>query len=74
MADRKDGCCNSTTILVANTGKSSEILCISCAELELELKKTQIELRSTEKIVELLQDELYSVKLEVSSSQGKGEE
>jgi hypothetical protein len=45
---------------IKSTVNSDEpsVTCISCGELELELKKTQIELESTEKIEELLRKEI----------------
>jgi hypothetical protein len=49
-------------------GELSEITCICCAELELELEKTRIELRSTQKIVELLRVEMSTAALEVKNS------
>jgi hypothetical protein len=62
------GCINSATVLVTNNGEPSEITCISCAELELELERTRIKLRSTQKIVELLPEEMNSTELEVMNS------
>jgi hypothetical protein len=38
---------NSTAVLVANNGEQGEIKCLCCAELELELVKTRIELQRT---------------------------
>jgi hypothetical protein len=45
---------------IKSTVNSDEpsVTCTGCAELELELKKTQIELKSTEKIMELLHKEI----------------
>jgi hypothetical protein len=63
---------NSASVLVANIDESSEITCICCAELELELEKTRIELRSTQKIVELLREEMYSATLEVRNNTNGG--
>jgi hypothetical protein len=44
-------------ILTVNSDKSN-VTCIGCAELELELKMTQMELKSNEKIVQLLRKEI----------------
>jgi hypothetical protein len=41
-----------------NNNEVTKVTCISCAELELELKGTQLELKATEYIVELLRNEL----------------
>jgi hypothetical protein len=68
MADRKLDSINSATVLVANNGELSEITCICCAELELELERTRTELRSTQKIVKLLREEIYSTELEVMNN------
>jgi hypothetical protein len=68
MAYRKLDGINSATVLVANNGELSEITCICCAELELELERTRIELRSTQKIVKLLEEEIYSTELEVMNN------
>jgi hypothetical protein len=57
MADSKIHEKSRSEICAVNSDESSA-LCIGCAELELELKKTQIELKSTEKIVELLRKEI----------------
>jgi hypothetical protein len=38
-------CSNDAEVLADNSGKQSSILCICCAELELELKRTRIETR-----------------------------
>jgi hypothetical protein len=65
MADRFAGVVNSSTVLVTNNSEPSVVACICCAELELELEKTRIELRSTQKIVELLREEMSSAALEV---------
>jgi hypothetical protein len=59
---------NTAAVLVANNGEPSEIACICCTELELELEKTRIELRSTQKIVELLREEMSNTALEVKNS------
>jgi hypothetical protein len=58
MAERVAGIASSSSVLVTNNCESREIACIYCAERELELVKTQIELRSTQKIVELLREEI----------------
>jgi hypothetical protein len=55
----------SATISVASSGEPSKITCICCAELELALERTQTELRSTQKIVELLREEIYRFESEV---------
>jgi hypothetical protein len=67
-----ESCINRSGILFTNNGEQSETTCICCAELELELEWTQIELRSTQKIVELLREERYSIELEVMNSTGSG--
>jgi hypothetical protein len=58
MADGKVRCTNDAEVLVDNSGERSTILCICCAELELELERTRIELRAT-------LSELNSMKLAV---------
>ena len=58
MAERVVGGSSSSSISANNNCESSEKACISCAELELELVKTQMELRSTQKIVDLLREEI----------------
>jgi hypothetical protein len=68
MADHKLDSINSATVLVANNGEPCKITCICCAELELELERTRIELRSTQKIVKLLREEIYSTELEVMNN------
>jgi hypothetical protein len=68
MAGRLESCINRATVLITNKGEPSETTCICCAELELELERTRIELRSTQKIVELLREEIYSIELEVMNS------
>jgi hypothetical protein len=45
MADGKVSCLNDAEVLADNSGKQSSILCICCAELELELESTRIKLR-----------------------------
>jgi hypothetical protein len=49
-------------------------MCISCAELELELTRTRIELRSTLKIIEPLQEEMSSAASEVRNTASAGDE
>jgi proline dehydrogenase len=44
--------------LAVNSDELSTVTCIGCAELELELKRTQTELKSTDKIVKLLREEI----------------
>jgi hypothetical protein len=68
VSTTKAGGINTATVLVANNGEPIKIMCICCAELELELQKTQIELRSTQKIVELLWEEMSSATLQVRNS------
>jgi hypothetical protein len=48
MADSNMSCTNSATVLVENSGEPSKILCICCAELELGLERTNIELRAAQ--------------------------
>jgi hypothetical protein len=48
----------SATVLGTNNEELSVVTCISCAELELELEKTKIELRSVLKIVEMLKEDV----------------
>jgi hypothetical protein len=48
MADSNVTCTKSAAVLVDISGEPSEILCISCAELELELERTKIELRAAQ--------------------------
>jgi hypothetical protein len=48
MADSNMSCTNSATVLVENSDEPSKILCICCAELELELERTKIELRAAQ--------------------------
>lgn len=48
----------SATTFIVKEEEKSEITCIRCAELELELVRTEIELRSALKIVEMLREEL----------------
>jgi hypothetical protein len=67
MVDCVDGECNSTAALATNN-KLSEITCIGCAELELELTRTHIELRSTIKIIELLREEMSGATSEVRNT------
>jgi hypothetical protein len=57
MADSRTYEKSRSTTLAINSEESSEI-CIGCAEVELELKKTQIELTAAEKTVELLCKEI----------------
>jgi hypothetical protein len=45
MADGKVSCSNDAEVLVEYSGKQNSIMCITCAELELE--RTRIELRET---------------------------
>jgi hypothetical protein len=47
--------------LAVNSGELSAVACIGCAELELELKRIQIELKSTDEIVKLLREEIKSM-------------
>jgi hypothetical protein len=65
MADHLDGEYNSAAVLFTNNNKPSGIMCIGCAELELELTKARIELRSTLKIIELWWEEMSSATSEV---------
>lgn len=53
MADGHTHEMSSSTILAENI-KGSSVTCISCSELELELKITQMELKSAKKLMELL--------------------
>jgi hypothetical protein len=57
MADSRTYEKSRSTPLAVNSEEPSEI-CIGCAELEVELKKTQIELKSAKKMVELLRKEI----------------
>jgi hypothetical protein len=59
---------NSAPFLATLIKELSEITCIRCAELELELEKTRIELRSTQKVVELLREELPNAAAEVRNT------
>jgi hypothetical protein len=43
---------------LAENGSGTGVTCIGCAELEMELKLTQIELKSANKIVDLLRKEI----------------
>jgi hypothetical protein len=66
MADSKMNSANSAPVIVNNSEKWSDILCFSCAELDLELEKTRIELRATQqlnktKLTEAMQDEFGQV-------------
>jgi hypothetical protein len=58
MADGMPVDSASAATFIANKEENSEVMCIRCAELELELVKTRIELKSTLKIVEMLREEL----------------
>jgi hypothetical protein len=58
MAGIIDGSANNTTVLANNNSESSEVTCICCVKLKLELEKTLSELKSMQKIVELLQEEI----------------
>jgi hypothetical protein len=57
MADSSTHEKSKSIISTVNSDEPS-VTCISCAELELELRKTHIELESTEKIAELLRKEI----------------
>jgi hypothetical protein len=66
MVDTKMNHANSAPVIVNNSEKSSDILCISCAELDLELEETRIELRATQqfnkaKLTEAMRDEFGQV-------------
>jgi hypothetical protein len=47
-----------SSTISSEAGKGWLLTCICCAELELELEKSRIEHRSTQKIVELLMEEI----------------
>jgi hypothetical protein len=42
MAEGTDGASNSAVNLIANNEEKSKIMCICCAELELELEKLEL--------------------------------
>jgi glutaredoxin-related protein len=46
--------------ILATNGEQSSVTCIDCANFELELKRTQLKLKSVEKIVVLLREELVN--------------
>jgi hypothetical protein len=60
MAEGTHGASNSAVNLNTNNEEKSKITCICCAELELELEKTRTELRSAQKIVEILREEMFN--------------
>jgi hypothetical protein len=74
MVDHLDGEYDSAASLATNNNKPSEITCIGCAELELELTKTRIELRSTLITIEVLREEMTSATSEVRNTASAGNE
>jgi hypothetical protein len=56
MADGMEVESANAATFIANKEEKSEITCIRCAELELELVRTRIELKSAMKIVEMLRE------------------
>jgi hypothetical protein len=62
MADQMVTYCTAApkiaTVLGTNNEELRVVTCISCAELELELEKTKIELRSALRIVEMMKEDI----------------
>jgi hypothetical protein len=58
MADRTASNVDDASVFVSNTSETSEITCACCDKLKIELQKTLEELKSAQKIVELLQEEV----------------
>jgi hypothetical protein len=57
MVDRIADSANNAAVLATNNSELSEVTC-SCVKLKIELEKTLTELKSTQKVVELLQEEI----------------
>jgi hypothetical protein len=57
MADRRVGSVNNATVLVNNNSESCEVTCSGCVKLKVELETT-LELKSMQKVGELLQEEV----------------
>jgi hypothetical protein len=45
MAEHIAGSANNATVLVINNSESSEVMCMCCDKLKIELKKALIELK-----------------------------
>jgi hypothetical protein len=58
MADCIAGSANNATVLATNYSESCEVTCSGCVKLKIELEKTLTELKSMQKFVELLQEEV----------------
>jgi hypothetical protein len=59
---------SSSSILAENSNGTS-VTCIGCAELEIELKMTQIELKYANKIVDLLRKEIREIAFKMAPSE-----
>jgi hypothetical protein len=51
MAEHIAGSAKNATVLVINNSESSEVMCMCCDKLKIELKKALIELKSTQKLL-----------------------
>jgi hypothetical protein len=68
MADRTVGNADDTPVFINNSSEWSEVTCACCDKFKTELQKTLIELKSAQKIIELLQEEINSNTLNLTVS------
>jgi hypothetical protein len=52
------GSADDTAVFINNSSETSEVSCACCDKFKIELQKTLIQLRSAQKIIELLQEEI----------------
>jgi hypothetical protein len=58
MADRTVANVDDTSVFTNNSSATRQVMCACCDKFKTELQKTLIELKSAQKIVELLQEEI----------------
>jgi hypothetical protein len=72
MADVSVGLVDNAAVLATKNQELNVIKCISCAELELEVVRTRIELKVALRIVEVLQEEVLSTAIKVKDTSDMG--